>query len=200
MGTITLVSGGLDSTVMSVLTKHENITQYPLFINYGQRAADREWAACVSRHEAYGLPPPNKMNLSDFGRLIRSGLTDPGLDIYSEAFLPNRNLLFLLSGTAFAFQKNVNVVTIGLLHDKTHLFPDQTGEFLARAEEFLSFSLGRKIRVLAPLKEFFKVDVIRLAEKLGIKDTYSCHSGDERPCGRCISCRESIDAANQKEN
>jgi len=200
MSIVTLASGGLDSTVVALLAQRENIVQYPLFVDYGQRAAAKEWAACLNAHDVHRLPRPTRMELGGFGKLIRSGLTDPSLDILHDAFLPNRNLLFLLAGSAFAVQKGASAVSIGLLNEATHLFPDQTSLFLTRAEEFLSLSVGRKIRVLAPLATFFKADVIRLAEELEIKNTYSCHSGNETPCGSCISCREFLDAVERKEN
>ncbi len=46
MSMVTLVSGGLDSTVMAVLAKEEGLTQHPLFIDYGQLGCRRELRAC----------------------------------------------------------------------------------------------------------------------------------------------------------
>ena len=42
MSVVTLVSGGIDSSLMALLAKKENITQYPLFIDYGQLGRDKE--------------------------------------------------------------------------------------------------------------------------------------------------------------
>jgi len=50
--------------------------------------------------------------------------------------------------------------------------------------------MGRQIKVLTPLIEFGKADVVRLARAKGIMGTYSCHTGNSEPCGRCISCLE----------
>ena len=50
--------------------------------------------------------------------------------------------------------------------------------------------MGREIRVLAPLSSFHKQEVIELATLKGIEGTYSCHLGDETPCGACIACNE----------
>jgi 7-cyano-7-deazaguanine synthase len=102
MSLVTLVSGGLDSTLMAVLAKEESIQQFPLFIDYGQICKYREWSACKSVHLKLGLPPPVKMNLKGYGELVPSGLTNSLMRVYEDAFLPGRNLLFLLAGFAYA--------------------------------------------------------------------------------------------------
>lgn len=190
MSTVTLVSGGLDSTLMACLAKEVGTEQHPLFIDYGQRAKRRELAACRRAMARLGLPEPKVAGLAGFGALIRSGLTDPNLRVLEDAFTPGRNFLFLLTGAAYAYQKRADAVAIGLLHEDTSLFPDQTRRFLASAEANLTLAIGRPIRVLAPLADFHKKEVVALARKKGIDQTYSCHLGEEKPCGHCIACKE----------
>lgn len=107
-----------------------------------------------------------------------------------DAYLPNRNLLFLVSASAYAYQKQADAVSIGLLNDTRHLFPDQTRDFIEIAETMVSASIGRQLKVLTPLIDFSKQDVINAAERRGLTGTYSCHAGGPNKCGRCISCRE----------
>lgn len=190
MSVVTLVSGGLDSTLVAYLAKAEGLTQFPLFIDYGQRARDRELAACRAAMRVLGLPEPSVAGLGGYGALIRSGLTDPSLRVLEDAFTPGRNLLFLLTAAAHAYQHGADAVSIGLLHEDTTLFPDQRPQFLRDAQALLSQAMGREIRVLAPLASFHKVDVVALAEQHGITGTYSCHLGEAEPCGACIACNE----------
>lgn len=190
MGIVTLVSGGLDSTLMAVLTKEAGVQQFPLFINYGQRALRQELAACRRSLRKNNLPRPATMNVAGFGALIRSGLTDRRLHTFEDAFTPGRNLLFLLLGAAYACEVLADAVSIGLLSERTSLFPDQTSHFILEAESLLSECMGRSVKVLAPLMDFIKSDVVKLARMKRIKSTYSCHVGGARPCGKCISCRE----------
>jgi 7-cyano-7-deazaguanine synthase len=190
MSIVTLVSGGLDSTLMAVLAKEAGIEQFPLFVNYGQRSLKRELAACRRSMRHNRLPAPVVANIAGFGTLIRSGLTDRTLHIMEDAFTPGRNLLFLLLGAAYAYEVGANAVAIGLLSERTSLFPDQTSHFITNAESMLSECMGRPIKVLMPLGDFTKHDVVRLARKRKIDGTYSCHVGGQVPCGRCISCRE----------
>ncbi len=162
MSIVTLVSGGLDSTLMAVLVAESKIQQLPLFLNYGQIFYKREYEACLSAFKNLGLPRPT----------------------------PNRNLMFLVCGTAFAHSVGAVAVAIGLLNEQAHLFPDQTKEFLRGAESLLSKSIGHEIHIVAPLMGFNKAEVVALARDKGITKWYSCHSGKKRPCGRCISCQE----------
>ena len=190
MSTVTLVSGGLDSTLVAKLAKEEGVHQHLLFIDYGQICRDRELMACKHAMASLGLPEPKVANLAGFGKLIRSGLTDPTLHIVKDAFTPGRNMLFLLTAAAYAFQVGSDAIAIALLHEDTSLFPDQTSDFLNEAEQMIERCMGKNIKVLAPLSSYHKADVVALAEAKGIQNTYSCHKGDEQACGECIACNE----------
>jgi 7-cyano-7-deazaguanine synthase len=175
---------------MSVLTRETEVIQFPLFVDYGQRSLSRELTACQNSMRHNGIPQPIVVRLGGFGALIRSGLTDSNMHIMEDAFTPGRNMLFLLTGAAHAYRVGANAVAIGLLNEGASLFPDQTSSFLKRAQLLLSECMGRHIAVLAPLMDFTKHDVLRLAREKHITGTYSCHMGTEVPCGVCISCRE----------
>ena len=74
MGIVTLVSGGFDSTLMSIMAQEEGIALFPLFIDYGQLGATKEWEACQRLHEIHKLPKAIRMDLSGFGKTIPSGI------------------------------------------------------------------------------------------------------------------------------
>jgi len=190
MSIVTLVSGGLDSTIMAVLAKEEGMTQFPLFIDYGQLGRDRELRACQANFACHGLPAPKIAGLGGYGALLSSGLTDPNKRVFEDAFLPCRNLMFVTVGAAYAHQCGASAVGIGLLDEAFSLFPDQTKSFLTDAEALLSRSLGRSVKLVTPLMSFSKAEVLEIAKAKGISGTYSCHAGTEPPCGVCVACRE----------
>ncbi len=192
MKMVTLVSGGLDSTVMSVLAEEEGLTQFPLFIDYGQLGRDRELRACRANLRRHGLPTPRVASLPGYGALLPSGLTSAKKDVYADAFLPCRNLMFLTVGAAYAFQRTASAVAIGLLDDAFSLFPDQTRSFVSETEDLLSRVLGSRLTVVTPLISMSKAEVVRVAKARGIQHTYSCHSGTKPPCGTCVACREYV--------
>lgn len=194
MGIVTLVSGGYDSTLMSLMAQEEGIDLFPLFVDYGQLAAAREWEACKRLHEKHGLPSVIRMDLSGFGKTIPSGITNSHLRTNEDAFLPGRNLLLVLAGAAYAFKVQANGVAIGLLDPSQHLFPDQTREFAEACEAMIEMAMGKHIRVLTPLIEFSKSDVLAMAQSRGLRETYSCHTGGDSPCGMCVACVEIINA------
>ena len=198
MGIVTLVSGGIDSTLMSLMAYEVGATLFPLFIDYGQLGADKEWEACQRLHERFDLPSVTRLDLSGFGKVISSGLTDSNLRVNEDAFLPGRNLLFVLAGAAHAYKVQANSVAIGLLDPANRLFPDQSKEFLQDAERAIETAMGKKISILTPLINFSKTDVLVMASERGIDQTYSCHSGTNEPCGVCIACLEIINAKGEK--
>lgn len=198
MGIVTLVSGGYDSTLMSLMAQEEGIELFPLFVDYGQLGATKEWEACKRLHKKYRLPPVTRMDLSGFGKTIPSGITDSRLRINEDAFLPGRNLLFILSGAAHALKVQASSVAIGLLDPAQHLFPDQTRDFVEASERMVETAIGRRIEILTPLIELSKYDVLEMARVRGLCDTYSCHAGGDMPCGECVACAEIINAERRR--
>lgn len=190
MKLVTLVSGGIDSTLMSILAKEQKFELYPLFIDYGQLGNKLEWQACIYNHSKHKLPEPKKLSVAGFGKLIHSGLTDRKLRVKEDAFLPGRNTLFLLAASSYAYQVQSKNIAIGLLTDQFKLFPDQSREYILAAEKFISMEMDYKLKILTPLMDLNKAEVIELARSKKISKTYSCHLGTPEPCGKCISCLE----------
>ena len=93
-------------------------------------------------------------------------------------------------GCSYAYQVGASSVAIGLLAEQFSIFPDQRQGFLDQAGRAICAAMGRDLKILTPLMDFGKEDVVQLAEKKGIAGTYSCHTGGMEPCGRCIACLE----------
>jgi len=196
MTTVSLVSGGIDSLVMSKIIVEQGEELIPIFIDYGQLAREKEWAACQRVFKESNLPAPTRVDLSGYGKLMPTGITDPTKHIHDEAFLPGRNLLFLIVGCSYAHFKRAKKVAIGLLTEKRHIFPDQTGRFVVNTNIAANEALDDDIAIVTPLINFTKSEVIELARryKLPIEKTYSCHSGKDVYCGRCIACLDLLNS------
>ena len=189
---ICLSSGGLDSTVCLHLLRERGIAALPVYVNYGQINLEREWGALSASCSFYRFPSPVRFDFSSFGGIIKSGLTDARMRVNEDAFTPTRNLLFLVLGGAVASAKGVRNIVVGLLSERTAIFPDQTDRFLKAAESALAEALGTQIEIHCPLRDMTKQDVLALARARGISDFYSCHAGTEIPCGKCIACLEYV--------
>lgn len=189
MTAISLLSGGLDSAVVAGLLNRDGWQQWPLFVDYGQLNRDLELESCQRICRRLALPSAEILQIPDFGRCFPAGITNASMHILSEAFLPGRNLLFLLAASAYAWRMNCSTIAMGLLAERTAIFPDQTDRFIEMASATLSECVGRPLKIILPLRDFVKSDVVKLAQELGVSG-YSCHLGGPEPCGRCISCRE----------
>jgi len=119
--------------------------------------------------------------------------------VNEDAFLPGRNLLFLLAGCAYAYAMESSALAIGLLSEADHIFPDQTRQFLERTEDLMSLAMSYPVKIVAPLMGLTKRQVVLLARQKGIDRTYSCHSGTSSPCGECVSCQERLRAEQSEE-
>ena len=201
MDVVVLVSGGIDSIVACKLIEKQGDTVLPLFIDYGQLAAKKEWSACQQLLSDCDLPKPERIDVGGFGKAISSGLTDRAKDIYKDAFLPCRNLFFLTLAASYAQAKGCKAIAIGLLDEKEHLFPDQTQGFIVNANFAINSALGDNYIILTPLVQFSKSEVIKLAEeyKIPLEKTYSCHSGEDYYCGKCVSCKELLSSGEKNK-
>lgn len=189
---ICLASGGLDSVVCLHLLKRQNIRTLPVFINYGQKNLERELGSLLKNVTKHRFPKPVIIDLPGFGKVIQTGLTDPDKRVLEDAFTPNRNLLFLTLAASVAFTKCASSLVLGFLSETTAIFPDQSDRFLRAAENAISESLGVSMRIVCPLRDMVKADVVRISRELGIEHSYSCHSGTPEPCGKCIACLEYV--------
>jgi len=196
MKIVSLASGGIDSSLMMAMLQEEGHVIWPLFLNYGQLSKENEWKSC-KKISNYLKLIPYKIDIANFGKVFKSGITNPTLDIHDDAFLPNRNLLFLLIASSYAYYNEIYVVSIGLL--KNPIFPDQTKNFIDFSEKCIQESLGVDMKILSPMIKLDTIDIYKLAKEydLPFELTYYCHSGNNIPCGKCIACLEHIYA--QKE-
>lgn len=196
MKVVALVSGGIDSAVMCRILSEDGFTVFPVFVDYGQHAAEHEWKSCENLVEKEIIPKVTKIDLSNYGRVIQSGLTSKEKDVFHDAFLPGRNLLLLTIAGAYALQNECEGIAIGLLNNDTPTFPDQSNDFLVNANIAINNALGRSITIITPLIQFNKSQSIKLAEKKGINlgETWSCHQSNQKYCGRCVSCIEIINS------
>jgi len=196
MKIVSLTSGGIDSFVMNAMFQKEGIEVHPIFINYGQLGMQKEYTSFINVCEYLKLKPET-IDLSNFGKYIQSGITNDKMDVVEEAFLPNRNLLFLTLASSYAYQNDIYQVAIGIIDN--HIFSDQTKAFLEATEKCLRESLEVDIKIVYPLKKLNKLDIYKLASELDLplEIIYYCHVGGPEPCNRCLACQEHVLAKKQ---
>jgi len=188
MKIVSLLSGGIDSTILLFRLVKNNHDVIPLFVNYGQKAYKKEFEAATKACKVLKL----KLNIIDISGLssISSGLTSKKLSPIKNPVFPNRNLILLTVASAFSVNKTCHVIAIGITNNLD--FADQTKKFVQDAEKAISH--GRNMTILSPMIELNKLEVIRLAKEnnIPLDFTYSCHFGSVKHCGKCLNCKDRI--------
>jgi 7-cyano-7-deazaguanine synthase len=202
---VLLLSGGLDSYTAGAIARAEGYELYALTVRYGQVHAREIDAARhvakalgISRHLELEVP------LSKIGgsALVGEGSIpkDRAIDASGipSTYVPARNTVFLSLALAWAEVVGASAIVIGVNALDYSGYPDCRPEYLAAFERLASLATragveGRPLRILAPLLELSKADIIRRGVALGVDYglTLSCYDPrpDGRPCGRCDSCQ-----------
>jgi 7-cyano-7-deazaguanine synthase len=201
---ILLLSGGLDSFTAGAIARSDGYELYALTIRYGQvhaveiEAARKVAAALgVARHLELDIP------LSKIGgsALVGDGeipkdrsLTDEGIP---STYVPARNTVFLSLALAWAEVIGAEAIVIGVNALDYSGYPDCRPEYLRAFERMATLATkagveGRPLKILTPLLQWSKADIIRRGLALGVDYglTLSCYDPGPggRPCGHCDSC------------
>src|SRR5260370_15539494 len=102
-----LSSGGLDSLLCLHLLRERGTSALTTFVNYGQINCSKELGSLLTACDKYDFPKPVIFDVSGFGAVIRTGLTDTSLRVNEDAFTPNRNMLFLLLASSLAYSRGI---------------------------------------------------------------------------------------------
>ena len=202
-GAVVILSGGLDSTVClgEAVTHHYPVVA--LSVDYGQRhRVELDRAAAIAAR--YGVEHiQQRLDLSAWGG---SALTDSSLAVPTAAdaaagpsipitYVPGRNLIFLSLAVALAEARQCEAVFIGVNALDYSGYPDCRPEFIDSFRTTAALALrvgveGAAVRILTPLLDLTKADIVRRGVALGapLELTWSCYRGDRVPCGNCDSC------------
>jgi 7-cyano-7-deazaguanine synthase len=217
---LVLLSGGIDSSTALwwSIGKFEEI--YAITFLYAQRhEIEVEYAKILARKA--GVKEHIVFDLSHFFRQIgSSSLIDESLEVpkgpYPErgiisTYVPMRNSIFGVIAGAVTEKLEIENLVFGVHASDVPNYPDTRPEWASALEALLNsgsslpFERSIRIRVLTPLINLKKHQIIELGLKLGVpfEYTWSCYSPkDEKPCGECPACiqrRESFEKLGIKD-
>lgn len=204
---VVLVSGGLDSTTVAAIARHDGFAVHALTFRYGQRhefeieAARRVVAFFgITRHVIA------EIDLRQFGG---SALTDEidvpkgrSLEQMSSdipiTYVPARNTIFLSFALAWAEVLEASDIFIGVNALDYSGYPDCRPEYIAAFERMAGLATkaaveGRqRLKIHTPLIALAKAQIIRRGLELGVdySITASCYDPlpDGTACGYCDAC------------
>lgn len=193
---IILLSGGLDSLVSLDLGRNEFGISLALTFDYGQKSVKNEIEASKKICDYYKIE--HKVIQLDWLREVTHTALVSDEDLPEEineksgknVWVPNRNGLFLNIAGSYADGEFYDYILIGANKEEAATFPDNTQEFINRVNAEFEFSTRQKPKVVAPLINFNKNDIVKLALENDIPLEYvkSCYAGGEKHCGKCESC------------
>ena len=192
---IMLLSGGLDSTV-SLATLMNDPTKDVLrcvAFNYGQRSWKKEKEAIRHIASHYKIPL-QIIQLDWLTHLVPEGYTPEfqGTATHiSDVWVPNRNGVMLNIGAAIAEGIGAEVVAFGANLDEADAgFPDNGEEFWHQLNKCLKRSTLKGVKVMAPVGDLRKVDIVRRGRRLNapLQYIWSCYGDGDLHCGHCASC------------
>jgi 7-cyano-7-deazaguanine synthase len=200
---VILLSGGLDSATVLAIARSEQRECLALSIVYGQRhrielqAAKRVATAIgVAEHVVYPL------DLRTFGAsaltsdidVPKDAVDAPGIPI---TYVPARNTIFLALALGYAEARDAQEIWIGVNAVDYSGYPDCRPDFIEAFQQVIwkgtrSGVEHREPRLIAPLQQMSKANIIRRGVTLGVDYalTHSCYDPDVngRACGHCDSC------------
>ena len=205
MRAVLLLSGGLDSYTAGALARRDGYELYALTIRYGQVHAQEITAArAVARDLGVVDHVELVVDLAVFGGSALTGQGDIPKDRDLEladipsTYVPARNTIFLSLALGWAEVLAARSIILGVNALDYSGYPDCRPEFLEAFERVASLATragveGARLRVLAPLLNMSKAEIIRQGLALGLRYalTHSCYdpTPGDLPCGRCDSCR-----------
>ncbi len=203
MRAVVLLSGGLDSATVLAIARSEGRVCHAISFAYGQRhqievAASRRVAQSLGVEEHVVYP----LDLRVFGasaltsdmKVPKDAEGAPGIPI---TYVPARNTIFLSLALGFAEAREAQEIWIGVNAVDFSGYPDCRPEFIDAFQQVIlkgtrSGIEKREPRIVAPLIEMTKADIIRRGVALGVDYalTHSCYDPDAngRACGHCDSC------------
>jgi 7-cyano-7-deazaguanine synthase len=204
---IVLSSGGLDSTTVMAMARHEGFEVVSLSFDYGQRHryeldAARKVAAIFKVLKHVVIP-------IDMRQIGGSALTadipvpkDRSQNEMTQSipitYVPARNTIFLSYALALAEVLACGHIFIGVNAQDYSGYPDCRPEYITAYESMANLAtqaaVEKKmaIRIHAPLMHMSKAQIIQTGSALGVDYaiTHSCYDpgADGLACGRCDSC------------
>lgn len=212
------LSGGLDSTTLTLKAKEEFDEVAAISFNYGERNVkeldyakrlaaelgikhhilDARYIASLNNnsyltHNADNIAFENGKKLEEVEDKSTEGLEKEGIP---NTFVPGRNFFFIGMAAVYAHCQGFTHIGIGVNSLDFSGYPDCKPNFIKSIDKTINLALGlyKGIKIWRPFQYYTKVQILEEADKLGrlewvLNNTLSCYNGIENGgCGECPSC------------
>lgn len=201
---IVALSGGMDSATLVAYVLKRNIEveaigfYYPSKHNmYETRAAN--WLA------AHYNVPLRFVDLSSVMVGFRSDLLLSGGDIpeghyeaenMKQTVVPGRNLIFASILSGIAWSSYAEYIFMGIHQGDRAIYPDCRPAFWSAMREAILRGTDLHVQFEAPFLTIDKTEILRIGLEMKVPYhlTRTCYQNQEKPCGKCGSCVERLEA------
>jgi len=205
---VVLLSGGLDSSTVLAIARHEGFEPCAISFRYGQRHAyELECARKVADRNG-----PLQHIIVDFdlrkfgGSALTSDIEVPKARTAASmsqgipvTYVPARNTIFLSFALAYAEVLGSSDIFVGVNALDYSGYPDCRPEYIEAYEKMANLATKagvegtRRLKIHAPLIRLTKARIIKKGLELGVDYaiTSSCYDPGPQgePCGSCDSCQ-----------
>ncbi len=213
---VVLLSAGLDSTVNFKKAFDEGVITTALTFDYGQRAAAMEAEMSAAICKRFGVDH-RVIRLDWLADITQTALVDDAVELPSPSnldddaetrasaqavWVPNRNGIFINIAGAFAESSGAAMVVAGFNAEEARTFPDNSPQFIAAANKFLSLSTLSRPKVVSFTSGMDKTQIVSLAREIGAPLEYAwpCYRGGRDLCRTCESCQRMFRALRKSGN
>lgn len=200
---VVVISWWLDSTVLLYKIISEWYEPYAISFNYGQKHSKE--LECAKKTCEYLWVNHKIVDISFLKDLLDSSLLNDDEEVpegdYREetmksTVVPSRNLIF--SSIAIGYWQSIGADVVALwVHNGDHtIYPDCRTEFVEKLNEVAKISDWHKIELYCPFVDISKSDIVKIWKELDVDFslTWSCYKWWEKPCGKCWTCVERLEA------
>jgi 7-cyano-7-deazaguanine synthase len=197
---VALVSGGLDSCVAAAVAARTHALAC-LHLNYRQRTERRELVCFERVADHFGARLRLVVDVSFMEQIGGTSLIGTGIPVpeggaapgqVPSTYVPFRNANLLGVAVAWAEVIGAEQVFIGA-HEQDSAYPDCRRGFFEAYNRMVAAGTrpSTRLAIRTPLLDLGKAGIVRLGLSLGapLHLTWSCYQQEDRPCGRCQSCR-----------
>lgn len=193
MENILLFGGGLDSYAYSVLLSDMKVPHTLYHINYGQIAYRAEHEVIQKITNKYVNVVSSEMKVAYTDTSLLTGKFSQ-LNT-STAFVPGRNLYFILNVVEYIYRNNIKDANIilGFTDPGYEPMPDATNKFINCANVLMGCCFNDvNIKISAPLINCTRKNVVYAAYYLDNNIFDNCMTCwvpiDNKPCNKCPHC------------
>src|SRR5574344_1235101 len=212
---VVILSGGMDSTLISYIAKNSGYELIAVHFNYGQKTQDRELKAFRDICNELNVLEKYEIDIPFFKQLGANALTDSSIEVPTSGvekgivpitYVPFRNGIFLSIASAIAEKEGASAMYIGVVEEDSSGYADWSDNFIDKMQNAINEETtdNKNIKIITPLVHLSKAPIVKEDIKLDVplELTWSSYKEEDEACGVCDSCRLRLNGfkeANQKD-